>query len=168
MDVALRRVVVYQGLSQARSCLSLGLRELYMGTRVLLTYPSNTNCLLCSYRSPVRKKNRRKLALGGLLVGLLVGMQQARAASMCTNFAVFDGTQEECLDKIEAAGIRAGLDTKRAKETVFFWFNINGAAARCMADRGLITLFAYHLKDNSACPLVDRVRDILKNERIAD
>jgi hypothetical protein len=86
----------------------------------------------------------------------------AKAASACTAWVEFKGTDEQCMQMVARQTDRASLKGQRSERTYFFWFGPNVVTARCIAEKGIIVLAAYHTQNDRACPLSDRVKKAIE------
>jgi hypothetical protein len=103
----------------------------------------------------------RRIVVGVLLGGLLVFPIRALAASACTAWLDLKGMASACPMRVMELGKRAGYSGNLAGETVYFWFGDNVVGVRCIGAKSVIALFAYHQKNDQACPLSDLIRDAI-------
>jgi hypothetical protein len=105
---------------------------------------------------------RSAFAAFGLLTLALASSESASAASACTAWMNYDGSQKECMNMMRRQTNRAGFKGDTTEATMFFWFDNNVVTARCIADKGLIAFAAYHRQNDRACPLMDRIKDVIE------
>jgi len=93
-------------------------------------------------------------------VGALLG--RAMAASTCTGWLDYADKQAACLAYVQGHTTNAGFHGQASKDTVYYWFGTNVVGIRCIAEHGVISMFAYHHDDQpAACNLMDRVKAAL-------
>jgi len=104
---------------------------------------------------------------GGLFIvaAAAVSINPAAAASACTGWIDFPGTTRECLDFVLERTRQAGFKPAPSGDTVFFWFGNNVVTTRCISSKDVLAMSAYHSRNNSACPLQDRIRKVLEDNR---
>jgi hypothetical protein len=104
----------------------------------------------------------RRILSGLSVVALLSAWPgHARAASACTAWIEFQGSQSECLEMVKNNTGRAGFRGSLVGATYLFWFGNNVVTALCIADHSLIVLAAYHQQNDEACPLSDRIKNAI-------
>jgi tetratricopeptide (TPR) repeat protein len=107
----------------------------------------------------------RVLATALLAVtGVWTSSDPAPAASMCTGWIEFKGAKSDCVNLVQNDAKKMNFTpTYGGEDTIFFWFGNAqmGVTARCIVERNLIALAAYHSEENQACPLMDRVKDAI-------
>lgn len=93
-------------------------------------------------------------------VGALLG--RAMAASTCTAWLEYADNQNACLAYVKGHTENAGFHAQVSSDTLYYWFGTNVVGVRCIAEHGVIALFAYHHQDQpAACNLLDRIKAAL-------
>jgi hypothetical protein len=104
----------------------------------------------------------RVLGIAAVLLGL--SANAALAASACTAFVRIDEENSAgCLTLVRSKTRDAGFNGSKTGESYFFWFGQDVVSTRCV-DGNVIAMAAYHRQDNRACPLLDRIKDVLDNK----
>jgi hypothetical protein len=106
-----------------------------------------------------------RVSLLGFVVAVAVlwaPPERATAASACTAWIEFKGTQDECMQVIAIRAGRAKLKSAKNGATNYFWFDNNVVTTRCISEKGVIAIAAYHTENDRACPLSDRVRKAIE------
>ena len=104
----------------------------------------------------------RVLGIAAVLLGL--SANAALAASACTAFVRIDEENAQaCLNLVRSKTRDAGFNGSRTGESYFFWFGQDVVSTRCV-DGSVIAIAAYHRQNDRACPLLDRIKDVLDNK----
>jgi hypothetical protein len=88
--------------------------------------------------------------------------ERASAASACTAWISFEGPPEACMAMIARRTSSLGFRADTTRDTHFFWFGDNVVTARCISEKGVIALAAYHQQNGRACPLSDQIRTAIE------
>src|SRR6266852_1389367 len=110
---------------------------------------------------------KMKLFRIGLFAIILMQMATTAcqaAANACTNMIKLRDDLTPCVDQVAESATKAGLQFQRNRNTYFFWINNDVIVAKCVSGGidSLVVLFSYlGGKPEGACPLLDRVRDVL-------
>jgi len=104
----------------------------------------------------------RVLGIAAVLLGL--SANAALAASACTAYVRIDEENAQgCLNLVRNKTRDAGFNGSRTGESYFFWFGQDVVSTRCV-DGSVIAIAAYHRQNDRACPLLDRIKDVLDNK----
>lgn len=104
----------------------------------------------------------RVLGIAAVLLGL--SANAAFAASACTAYVRIDEENAQaCLTLVRSKTKDAGFNGSKTGESYFFWFWQDVVSTRCV-DGNLIAIAAYHRQNDRACPLLDRIKDVLDNK----
>ncbi len=104
----------------------------------------------------------RVLGIAAVLLGL--SANAAFAASACTAYVRIDEENAQaCLNLVRNKTRDAGFNGSKTGESYFFWFGQNVVSGRCI-DGTIVALAAYHQQNDRACPLLDRIKDVLDNK----
>ncbi len=99
------------------------------------------------------------ILIGSVVFGLSAA--PAVAASACTAFVRIDEENAQaCLNLVRSKTKDAGFNGSKTGESYFFWFGQNVVSARCV-DGNIVAMAAYHNQNDRACPLLDRIKDVL-------
>jgi hypothetical protein len=113
--------------------------------------------------------------VAGFLALLLLGAgTSALAASACTAWVHLDagykdmnleseGSRKDCVRDVQTQAQQAGFVSSVNVDTLFFWFGDDVVTARCMS-RTLVAFSAYDYQSRDACPLLNRVKNILRQK----
>jgi hypothetical protein len=103
----------------------------------------------------------RICALAAIIVPTLGAT--SHAVSVCTDTVTL-AKPDGCLDTVFNQTNIAGLDAKPIGDTYYFWFGTDIVLARCVRPgETQVMLFAYHQKNDQACPLLTRVKDAIEH-----
>jgi hypothetical protein len=115
-------------------------------------------------------------ALAGLSVLLIAAANSsAYAGAVCTSWLhlqagskdmnLYDPrAREECVRDIERQTQQAGYRSSVNVDTLFFWFEEDVVTVRCMS-RTLVAMSAYDSRTRDACPLLDQIKNALREQR---
>lgn len=114
--------------------------------------------------------------LAGLAALLILGASSAaHAAAACTSWIHLDAgpkdtnlyderARAECVRDVEEQSRRAGYTSQVSADTLFFWFQDDVVAARCLS-RTLVVLSSYDYRSQDACPLLNQIKDHLRQQK---
>lgn len=119
------------------------------------------------------------MKLAGKLICLLVVLAlgataPVSAAAVCTAWVHLQGggrdmnlyderNRGDCVRDVERQIQQGGYRPSRSSDTLIIWFGDDVVTARCMS-RTLVAFSSYELRSRDACPLLDRIKHILRLE----